>query len=154
NHCSVAAKSPVSGSIDLAPALTAEAASEIARELYGLDATASLLPSERDQNFLLTVRGGSRFVLKIANAAEDPAMLEAQHAALAHLAPRTSLCPRIVAAAGGATVAALPSRFGGRHLVRLVSWLPGVPMAAVSRRTPALLEDLGRAVAEVDRALG
>jgi 4-aminobutyrate aminotransferase-like enzyme/Ser/Thr protein kinase RdoA (MazF antagonist) len=135
-----------------APRLTVEAASEIARELYGLDAPASPLPSERDQNFLIAT-GAGRFVLKIANATEDRALLEAQNAALAHLADRTTLCPRIVPTRAGDEIAVLPSRWGGRHFIRLVTWLDGVTMARVPRHSPALLEDLGRRIGEVDSAL-
>src|SRR5438094_1116016 len=135
-----------------APRLTVEAAADIAREVYGLAASASPLPSERDQNFLIAA-DADRFVLKIANATEDRAMLEAQNAAMTHLADRTTLCPRIVRAQSGEEIATLPSRWGGRHLVRLVTWLPGVTMASVARHSPALLEDLGRRVGEIDRGL-
>ena len=55
----------------------AEDAIRIAQELYGLCAVASALPSERDRNFLLQTESGERFVLKIANAMERRAMLEA-----------------------------------------------------------------------------
>jgi 4-aminobutyrate aminotransferase-like enzyme/Ser/Thr protein kinase RdoA (MazF antagonist) len=152
-----------------APRLTVEAASDIACELYGIVGSASPLPSERDQNFLIersarpTVpdRGpekaratsAERFVLKIANATEDRAMLEAQNAAMAHLADRTALVARIVPTQSEEEIAALPSKWGGRHFVRLVTWLPGVTMGSVVRHSPALLEDLGRRIGEVDRAL-
>src|SRR5258705_10016995 len=46
----------------------------LARELLGHPVTASALPSERDQNFLLTVAGGPPPVLKIPGAGEDPAL--------------------------------------------------------------------------------
>ena len=60
-----------------APRFDLAGAARLAQELYGLDAAASTLPSERDQNFLLTTAAGDRYVLKIANAAENRAMLEA-----------------------------------------------------------------------------
>ena len=152
------------------PRLTAAEASEIALDLYGLDAVASPLPSERDQNFLLetalTSRGQSRgeddaggaavgefrerFVLKIANATEDRAVLEAQNAAMAHLAQHTAICPRVVPTRAGETIAASSD---GRHLLRLVTWLPGVTLASVARHSTGLLEDLGRRLAELDRTL-
>ena len=53
------------------------------RELLGVAATASPLPSERDQNFLLTVDGQPRLVWKIANPSEDRAFLAAEQAAQA-----------------------------------------------------------------------
>src|SRR5919201_7098880 len=107
--------------LEQAPRVTVEAASGIVRELYGLVASASPLPSERDQNFLIAA-GDERFVLKVANATEDRAMLEAQNAAMAHLADRTTLCPRVVRTQSGEEIAVLPSRWTkiGAHLVRLV----------------------------------
>ena len=152
-----------------APRLTAAAASEIARELYGLDASASPLPSERDQNFLLEASGPSpsltlrtgklgpyeslRYVLKIANAGDDHALLEAQAAAAAHLAAHAVASFHVVPTTGGEPIAMLPPRWGGRHLVRLATWLPGVTMASVPHHSQALLEDLGRYIGDLDRAL-
>ena len=131
-----------------APRLTTAAASEIARELYSLDASALPLPSERDQNFSI-----GQFVLKIANAGDDRALLEAQAAAAAHLAAHGVASFRVVPTAGGELIAVLPPRWGGRHLVRLATWLPGVTMASVPHHSQALLEDLGRHIGELDRAL-
>ncbi len=131
-----------------APRLTAAAASEIARELYAIDATAVPLSSERDQNFLI-----GQFVLKIANAGDDRALLEAQAAAAAHLAAHGVASFRVVPTTGGDLIAMLPPRWGGRHLVRLATWLPGVTMASVPHHSQALLEDLGRHIGELDRAL-
>src|SRR5436309_15246388 len=100
-----------------APRLTLEAAADVARELYGLVASASPLPSERDQNFLIAA-AAERFVLKVANATEDREMLEAQNAAIAHLADRTTLCPRLLRTPSAEAIAALPSRRPRRLLVR------------------------------------
>jgi 4-aminobutyrate aminotransferase-like enzyme/Ser/Thr protein kinase RdoA (MazF antagonist) len=134
--------------LDQAPRLGRADAVAIARDLYGLDADALPLPSERDQNFLLTTATG-RFVLKLANASELPAILEAQNAALTHLALRTSLCPHVVATSRGEEIAREP----GGHLVRLVTWRPGVPLGTLRHVSAALLEDLGRSVGEIDRHL-
>jgi len=133
-----------------APRFSIDAAADLARACYGLDASATLLPSERDQNFLLTTPAGARFVLKVANATEARASLEAQNAAMALVAARTGRCPNVVPAAGGESILA-PA--GSPHLVRLVTYLPGIPLAQHGHRTPALLEDLGRCIGEVDLAL-
>ena len=133
-----------------APRFDAAGAERLARDLYGADVSAALLPSERDQNFLLTTAAGDRFVLKIANGGEDRAMLEAQNAAMAHVAMRVGFCPRVVPASSGDTIAITPD---GSHFVRLVSYLAGAPLATVGARPPALLENLGRALGELDRAL-
>ena len=57
-----------------APRFDARTAADIARDVYDFDATAEPLPSERDQNFLLTGAPGERRVLKIASARESRAV--------------------------------------------------------------------------------
>ena len=131
-----------------APAFSAADAQALARRFYGIDAAATTLPSERDQNFLLRTAGGEQSVLKIANAADERALLEAQNAAIDHVAARTPLCQRILPASDGRRVVD-----AGRHAVRLLTWLPGEPLASVARPSLELLEDIGRAAAELDRAL-
>src|SRR5262245_929072 len=139
-----------------APRLTAADAVRLARNLYGLDAAATPLPSERDQNFLLTSRGDfgtgeiGRYVLKIANATEDRAMLEAQNAAMARVADRIALCPHALPTRSGELIAVAP---GGVHFVRLVTYVEGLPLAEVRERTPALFESLGHAVGRLARPL-
>jgi 4-aminobutyrate aminotransferase-like enzyme/Ser/Thr protein kinase RdoA (MazF antagonist) len=63
------------------PQFTAEEAAQIAAEVFGVRGTASALGSERDQAFLL-----ENGVLKISNACEDPAVLDLEEAAIAHVA--------------------------------------------------------------------
>ena len=70
------------------PRFTSGEAAELARTLYGVSGTLRALPSERDQNFLLTAGNGEMFVLKISGAGEQQSILELQHAALDHLAAR------------------------------------------------------------------
>lgn len=138
--------------LERAPGFGPEQAEALAAERWGVAATASPLPSERDQNFLLETAAGERFVLKFANAAEDPALLEAQGLALQRLAA-TGLCPRLVRSLAGRDVEAVAAPSGERQLVRLATYLPGTPMGNVRRRTPGLLEEVGRCVGRVDAAL-
>ena len=131
-----------------APALTAADAARLAREQYGLRGTAEPLPSERDQNFVIHA-GSQRFVLKIANRTEQRTLLEAQNAVLAHLATRVSFCPRVASSLEAEQICEGPSG----HLVRLVTWLPGVPLGTLRQQPAALLADLGRCLGSLDRAL-
>jgi 4-aminobutyrate aminotransferase-like enzyme/Ser/Thr protein kinase RdoA (MazF antagonist) len=135
-----------------APSVTPETAAAIALEHYGIAASAAPLPSERDQNFRLDTSAGERFVLKMSNAADDHALLDAQNAAMAHVSARKGVCPRVVMSAGGAPIVSHEGP-SGAHLVRMLSWIPGMPFGAVPRHSTALLEDLGRRVGEIDRAL-
>jgi 4-aminobutyrate aminotransferase-like enzyme/Ser/Thr protein kinase RdoA (MazF antagonist) len=134
------------------PSFTADAAALAARRMYGLDAEATPLVSERDQNFRLQTAAGDAFVLKIANAADDRALVAAQNAALAHVARRSTLCPSVVPTLDGAPMADVVNN-GVTHVVRLLTWVPGVPLAEVGTVSPELLADLGARLAELDAAL-
>ena len=105
--------------------------------------TARTLPSERDKNYLLTDASGRQFVFKIANASESRAFLEAENAVLDHLSERVPFCQRVIEEV---------AEFEG-HFARVVSYLPGVPLAEIRPHTPALLHDLGQKLGQLSRAL-
>ena len=136
-----------------APRFDALQASRIAREVFGIDAVAQPLTSERDQNFLVTEPGGGRRVLKIANASERAEMLEAQQAAMTHVASHTSLCPRPLTTTAGGLMATVEGDERRRHAVWSVTYLPGLPLGTVGHRSASLLEDFGRAIASLGAAL-
>lgn len=118
----------MSQSSNLIPHFSASEAQSLAVGLFGVSATAQPLPSERDQNFLLEPSSGPQFVLKIANADQENAILDAQNAALTHLASQAPElhCPRIHQATTGELIA----RAGIRWLdslcenVDLCAWAP------------------------------
>ena len=136
-----------------APRLSREEALELVTSVYGIEGDGKPLPSERDQNFLIQTATGERFVLKIANSSDDRALLEAQNAALAHVARRTTLCPRVVSCLDGSAIGDVTLPSGEHHFVRLLTWVPGAPLGSVPDHSPELLADLGRKVAELDGAL-
>jgi Ser/Thr protein kinase RdoA (MazF antagonist) len=123
-------------------------AQAIAEKCFGIQASADELPSERDRNFLLTARDGEKFVLKIANLNENRVALEAQNAVLQHLAERISFCPRVVPALSGELIEMVDD-----HLVRVLSYLPGKPLATVENQSPELLYDLGRKLGQLSGVL-
>ncbi len=120
------------------PTTTASDAARIVREVYGLEAIATDLPSERDRAFRVEAGDGSRWVLKVSNALEDPAMLAVQ----------TEVAAK--AAAAGLPVQGVRRSLSGDdaplvdgHLVRLLEWLPGVLLVDVEGAPAPLLHDLG-----------
>ena len=136
------------------PHFSATDAARLAHDLYGVDAPASPLASERDQNFLLRPAGGGAFVLKVANALEDPAFLDAQRQAMALVADRTALCARVLPlATSDGWMREVPEASGRRHYVRLLSFIRGTPAGEVRRHSAAYFRDLGRCVGSIDRAL-
>jgi 4-aminobutyrate aminotransferase-like enzyme/Ser/Thr protein kinase RdoA (MazF antagonist) len=136
-----------------APAFSLADAERIARECYGHEGSATALASERDQNFLVVRRDGSRIVLKIANAGEDPAMLAAQQAVMAHLTAHSERTPRVVPTAVGDTTCTVTGPDGRKHLAWAVTYLPGVVLANACRRSSELLRDFGTAIGELRRGL-
>ena len=98
------------------PRFAAEEAARIAAELFGVHGTVSALGSERDQAFLLD-DDGTGGVLKISNRSEDPAALDLEEAAIAHVAAVDPDLPV-------ARPLALRATFDGHH-VRLLERMRG-----------------------------
>jgi Ser/Thr protein kinase RdoA (MazF antagonist) len=135
------------------PTFDIDTATAVAGEHFGIRAFAQTLPSERDQNFLLTNPEGEKFVLKIANALESRPFLEAQNSVLKHLQRQLSFCQRLVPATSGEEIATARAANGAIHFVHMVRYLPGVPLADVRPHSSALLHDLGRKLGQLAHAL-
>lgn len=137
-----------------APAFSFGEAADLAAGRFGVSGRVTALDSERDQNFKLAADDGTLWILKIVNASEPASESEFQVALLDHLA-RTSpdvAAPRLKISQNGTPLAEAKSASGERHALRMVSWLPGLPLAEVER-TPELLANLGSALGRLDRAL-
>jgi len=137
-----------------APRFTAADAVRMARELYGLAVEAESLPSERDQNFVLKDSSGPRFVLKIANREEALEVLDLQNKLLDRLGRIDTgmVFPRLVAARSGLEVTPVRGLDDAAYFVRLLTWVDGVPIAAVPQPA-SLLRSLGGGLARMDEAL-
>jgi hydroxylysine kinase len=137
-----------------APAFSTAQAEEIAARGFDLRASARPLASERDQNFHLRAEDDSEWVLKIANPAEDPAILDMQTRALLHVArvdPDLNV-PRVRATPEGALAHEVGADDGRRFIVRVLSFLPGQLLVATAPH-PALARDVGAMTARLGRAL-
>jgi Ser/Thr protein kinase RdoA (MazF antagonist) len=140
--------------VDAAPRLTPAEAEAVAARHFGVSGEARRLTSERDQNFALRSAEGRRYVLKLANADESRSALEFQGALLERLAGAELgfEVPRVQPALDGRRL--LPLQLAGRtHLARLLSWVPGEPLAEARTRPPALLRELGRCLGRLSLAL-
>ncbi|MEP7087074.1 MAG: aminotransferase class III-fold pyridoxal phosphate-dependent enzyme, partial [Gemmatimonadota bacterium] len=135
------------------PRFDTPTAERVAREHFGIDGVASELTSERDQNFRIERPNGERVVLKIANALEQRAILEAQQAAMSHVATRLDFTPRVLRTAAGESLVTVAGIDGREHLAWVISWLPGRPLGLATRRSSELLVDFGRGVGALAAAL-
>jgi len=148
---------PLAVIVQVQPGISDEFAIETVKARYGLDVTASSLVSERDQNFLMRTSEGAKYVLKIANAAEDPVVTDFQIKALLHI-------ERVVAEQGIPVTAPtilltiesedqfVLETTGGNHVSRVVSFIEGSPLGERTA-SPALARNMGTFLANLGLAL-
>ncbi|MEX2465942.1 MAG: aminotransferase class III-fold pyridoxal phosphate-dependent enzyme [Gemmatimonadota bacterium] len=128
---------------------------EAVRSLFDLDGTLTVLPGERDQNFLLTAEDGERYVVKISSPDEPDPILRFETEMLVTLSAETEgLVPGVRAATSGAHLSEFEDVEGNTHRIRIVDFLPGTLLANARPRSERLLYDFGKRVAELDSALG
>ena len=116
---------------------------------WDLTGALSPLTSERDLNHRLDAPHG-RFVVKIGNRAEDPAVTRMQTRALRHAAAADPSLPipRVVTTGQGADDIRLP----GGEVMRVLTWLDGAPLAGLPY-SPAQAVGVARLGAGLTRAL-
>jgi 4-aminobutyrate aminotransferase-like enzyme/Ser/Thr protein kinase RdoA (MazF antagonist) len=136
------------------PTTEAEAV-RLARELYGIEATARALPGEYDDNFHLTGADGRAFVLKVMHPARERSFIDLQCRALTHLAQRAPQLPlpRVTPIRSGELFTSIVAADGSTRLVWLLAFLNGKIFAEVRPHSPELLGELGRFLGEMDGAL-
>lgn len=128
------------------PGFAAADLSETVRRAYGLSGTFDPLPGERDRNHRLTTPDGTRYVVKASGRDEDPALVDFQTRALLHIgtvAPDLPV-PRVLRTADGALSTTVADADGAPHILRVLSWLPGVPLFRMRPLPPATLGAVGR----------
>lgn len=127
---------------------------EFAHKNYGIKAVASILSSERDQNFLLECDDGNKYVLKVTNVAEDPNVTDFQTKAQLYLmASSLNLpIPHLLRTQDSQYVCLHQTESGDFQSVRLITFLQGVPMHKV-KTSEKLRHSLGIELAKFDYAL-
>ena len=137
------------------PNIPKKEAQTIVRDAYGLNLSATMLTSERDQNYLLKEKVGPKYVLKISHAAESLDVLEMQHAALAHIFlydPEMQL-PHPVNTLDGELIFRHKAASNENHYIRMVEYVPGELMKDLEKQTNGLINDLGSFLGRLDLAL-
>jgi len=134
--------------------ITESAVASVLLEHWAMMGTVRALPGEVDRNFRVYTAAGDEFILKAAGAGSDSAALDLQDAALAHLGaqPGVPPIPRPIRTVDGrSTVEATAD--GQVITVRLLTALPGEPMATARPHTPDLLRQLGRTLGALTHGL-
>jgi len=135
-------------------AVSAADAEQLARDRYGIKATAARLTGERDENFRLACADGSQYVLKIASAAEEPEITDLPTAALLHLerVDPAVPCPRVVRTLEGETLCRYRDRAGLERTVRILTYVPGKILRSAARSRAQRVAS-GRVAARLGLAL-
>ncbi|KAM9183825.1 hydroxylysine kinase [Dugong dugon] len=147
------------------PAFSEVQASALVESVFGLKVSkVQPLPSYGDQNFHVyisrtqdTADGPTEYVLKVNNteSSKNPDLIEVQSHSIMFLQaagfPTASMCHT-----KGGNITSLTSIDNGSeiksYLVRLMTYLPGRPIAEISV-SPQLLYEIGRLAAKLDKTL-
>ncbi|WAH58508.1 aminotransferase [Pseudomonas silvicola] len=133
------------------PCVSTAQAQVLVQAHYGLRGALTPLGSQQDLNFLVDTRDG-RFVLKICHGDYAAVELQAQHAALRHLAGKGLAVPGVRLASNGQDL--LSDNVDGQAIqLRLLDYIEGQPLTRRPHVSARLLENMGRLCADVDSAL-
>ncbi len=126
----------------------------ILKEEYGLTGSAESLDCERDANFRITTGGGQGFTMKLSNPAEPEANINFQTEALLWLEARDPALPvpKVVRTLDGRSEFLLALSDGRVSVVRVLTWLEGVPVARNRAISLELRRDMARGLARLGRA--
>jgi len=137
------------------PTFDAETVADKVADEYGLTGEWAPLVGERDQNFRLSTEDGRKFVVKIAGPDEDPDLAGFQVQALLFLekgSPQIPV-PRIVRAKTGRCLSELVNGRGVKHVLRVVTYLDGIPYGEGAFPDVENLQKIGAFQAETVNAL-
>lgn len=140
-------------SAEPAPVPADWAAAQLAA-LWGLGGRLQPLSGERDANFRLDADDGTRWLFKASHPIEPAAVTDFQTQALDHLARHAPALPvqRLRPAGNGALSQRATAPDGRPRVLRLISYLPGLP-APQAPRSAALRDSVARLLARLDGAL-
>ncbi|UJR16609.1 hypothetical protein I4U23_003509 [Adineta vaga] len=128
----------------LSPEFSIDEAKEIAKKYYNLEEFLYQLPSERDQNFLFQQDDQSKFILKISNIDENSSVLDMQICAIKRFNSQLQTLPTL----NGQMIITYEN-----HFVRLVNYIPGIPLARFQPHSSKLLFNLGKVLGQLDQSL-
>jgi Ser/Thr protein kinase RdoA (MazF antagonist) len=137
------------------PALDIAWVRALAQDRYGVSGELVALTGERDRNYrLYSAADGARYMLKVSHPAESALVADFQTQALLHIAATDPGLPvqRIVPASSGEPSFMADPGDGLPRVVRLFSYLPGLPMPDAPR-SMRQREHLACSLARLDLAL-
>ena len=135
----------------LPPDFRTQTIADAVAEHFGLVGDYAPLVSERDQNFRLALNDGRRFVVKVTSLQEAAESSDLQLGALLHLEGMGVEVPAVVRSLEGDPYAFIDGP-GGRHRLRVVTWIDGESLLATGIDIDNAAR-LGEALGRLDTAL-
>ncbi|WP_339671940.1 aminotransferase class III-fold pyridoxal phosphate-dependent enzyme [Dasania marina] len=138
------------------PAFSLEDIKRIALQHFKVQGEFKRLPSERDQSYRLTADNGTQYIFKVSNAQDAPADIDFQTQALLHIAQQNDALPvpRILPTVNAEPCAIVAGQGDDQHVVRLLSFLPGIMIGERAElNTTVLRRNVGATVARLGHAL-
>ncbi len=129
---------------------------QISRQLYGIvPADIKDLGSYIDQNLLIVDPHGQQYLLKLHDQTETRGVLELQNDVMRYLADKVQgvSFPEVYLTLNGEECPSVTDSEGVQHFVRMLHYLPGVLLKDIATSSDSLLQDIGRIVGSMDRAL-
>lgn len=125
------------------------------QEFYGLSVKASILPSERDQNFRITSGVGEEYVLKLYAPETDVDWLDAQDQLLEQLSKRDPSLPlpKILPNNKGSITEKLVDPKGEIRFIRALTWLEGDVWSKAAQKQELDFSQIGSLMGCMDIAL-
>jgi len=123
-------------------------------EHYGIEGRLERLPGE-NLNFLVTDKRSRKYVLKIVDEHMPPDVVAMEHAAIEHAmrAGFTPRLPRIIETNSGDIETGIELHKNSLYRSRLIEFLSGTGMSDLVDISENLLLNLGKTLAEFDRAM-
>ena len=105
-------------------------ASALLLSTFGVHGELKRLPTEKDDTFVVSTAAGARFILKVANPAEQAEELDFEVRLLMHVeqVDPTLPVPRVIAESRARPYHTVHDRAGQLRHVRLLSYLHGIPL--------------------------
>lgn len=134
------------------PDISLDQARVFAAELFAVEPRGvKELGSQQDRNFLLSTPDGCRHLLKVSNPAFTREEIEAQNAAMEHLADAGFNTPLPLASCSGEEVEAVTVN-GRVHYVRLLTFVEGAPLIERAHLGTHLMRELGASLGRASKA--
>ncbi len=140
---------------DKCPDFSIEDVIKFVNNYYNIDSTVQRLVSYDDQNFLVMDKKNTKYVLKISNTREKKEFLNAQVEVLKSLKMKCSgyQFPNHIETENGKVILSIKDDYEVNYFVRLLSYVPGTFWGDMKDHSENLLNNFGKFLATMDKAL-